>query len=163
MAGRTWQDIPDWVIFSVRFAHHDAKAEGRQRAGSDAIAPLAARILAEDPGFARVIVEQYVRTLIRAPKPRRRKKTGERELLMADCVRLSAEGQSLRAIGQAKGISHTTVRKLIAEWQTRFPEMPAEIVRVAIPVETASVNPQNGGFTAQVSSDPNVIPLRRPA
>jgi transcriptional regulator with XRE-family HTH domain len=87
----------------------------------------------------------------------------ERERRMADCARMRAEGLSLRAIGQRHQISHTSVRKLLAEWDTRLPEMPAELVRIASPLENRGVNPSPGGFTPPLSSDPDVITLRRPA
>jgi len=161
-AGR-WQDMPDWLIYAVRRQHAIAMKEGGERAGEEAVAHLTERVLSDDPEFARVVVGRYVRSLIRAPKPRRRGKAGGRERLMADCARLSAEGLSLRAIGEQKGLSHTAVRKILAEWQTRLPEMPAELIRIATPLETQSGNLATAGFTAPVSSNPNVIALRRPA
>lgn len=158
-----WQDIPDWVIYAVRMHHAAAMTEGHERAGEEAVEQLADKVLRDDPEFARVIVARYVRSLVRAPKPRKRGKAGDRERLMADCARMSAEGLSLRAIGELKGISHTAARKLIAEWQTSLPEMPADLIVMATPAETPAVNPSTDGFPAQVSTDPNVIPLRRPA
>jgi hypothetical protein len=169
MSGRTWQDIPGWLIYAVRREHAAAMSEGRERAGEDAAGLLTGQLLRDDPEFARVIVTRYVRTLIQAPK--QRKRTGkdrardrERLPVMADCVRLSEAGLSLREIGEAKGLSHTTVRKLIAEWQTRLPEMPAEIIRLSRPLETGPVNLATAGFTPGVSADgPNVLAFRRPA
>ena len=43
----------------------------------------------------------------------------DRERLSADCARLSAEGLSLRAIGERMGFSYETARALIAERQTQ--------------------------------------------
>lgn len=158
-----WQDIPDWLIYAVRGQHAAAMRDGQERAGEDAVAELAERVLRDDPEFARVVVARYVRSLIQAPKARRRGKPGERELLMADCARMDAEGMSLRAIGEQKGISHTAVRKILAEWRTRLPEMDPALILAATPVETEAETNHITGFPAQVSSDPNVIPLRRPA
>lgn len=161
MIARNWQDMPDWLVYAIRGQHAAAMTEGRQGAGEEAVERLTTRILAADPDFARVIIGRYVRTLVRAPKPRRRGKPGEREQLMADCARMSAEGLSLRAIGEQKGLSHTAVRKILAEWATRLPEMDPAIIRRAALVETPAVNLPAAGFTPQVSTDPNVIPLRR--
>jgi hypothetical protein len=163
MAGRNWQGIPDWLIYAVRWQHAEAMTEGRERAGSDAVRYLTDKLIADDPEFTRAVVESYVRSLVRAPKPRKRGKAGERERLMADCARMAAEGKSLRAIGDAHGITHTAVRKILAEWRTRLPEMDPALIRLAVPLETEAETNHSGGFPAQVSSDPNVIPLRRPA
>jgi hypothetical protein len=159
----TWQDIPDWLIYAVRWHHAAAMENGAERAGEEAVAHLTEKVLRDDPGFASVVVARYVRSLVRAPKQRRRGKPGDREKRMAQCSRMRAEGQSLRAIGERLGISHTTVSKLLAEWDTRLPEMPAELIRIASPLETPGVNLHADGFTPQVSADPNVIALRRPA
>jgi hypothetical protein len=161
MSGRTWQDMPEWLVYAVRWQHAEAMEQGIERAGEEAVETLTARIFDKDPEFARIIVARYVRGLVRAPKPRRRGKAGEREQRMADCARMSAEGKSLRAIGEAKGLSHTAVRKILAEWDARLPEMPPALVRAATPLETQAVNPSAGGFTPQVSADPTVIPFRR--
>jgi hypothetical protein len=158
-----WQDMPDWLVYAVRWQHAAAMQDGQERAGEEAIQSLTDKLLRDDPEFARIVVARYVRTLVRAPKPKKRGKSGERERLMADCARMSAEGLSLRAIGEAKGISHTAVRNLLAEWQTRLPEMPADLIRLAAPVETLAVNLAVAGFTPQVSTDPNVLAFRRPA
>lgn len=163
MSGRNWQGIPDWLIYAVRWQHAEAMSKGRERAGDDAVQYLAGKVLADDPEFARVIVERYVRTLVSAPKPREHGKAGEHEHRMTRCARMHAEGKSLRAIGRAEGISHTRVSQLLAEWVTRLPEMDPALVRAATPLETLAVNPQPAGFTARVSTGPNVIPLRRPA
>lgn len=158
-----WHDIPDWLIYAVRGQHAAAMRDGQERAGEDAVTELADRVLRDDPDFARVIVARYVRSLIQAPKARRRGKPGQRERLMADCARMRAEGLSLRAIGEQKGLSHTAVAKILAEWETRLPEMPADLVRAATPMETPAVNLAGTRFTAPVSTDPDVIPFRRPA
>jgi hypothetical protein len=166
VSGRNWQGIPDWLVYAVRWQHATAMQAGQERAGEDAVDLIAGKVLADDPEFARVIVSRYVRSLVAAPKPRKRGKPGEHEHRLARCARMSAEGKSLRAIGRVEGISHTRVGQLLAEWVTRLPEMDAELIRAATPLETLPVNPQPAGFTAKVAtSDPNVISLmdRRPA
>lgn len=161
MSDRNWQGIPDWLIYAVRREHAAAIRDGAQSAGEDAVENLAARVLRDDPEFTRVIVTRYLRTLVRAPKARKRGKPGERERLMADCARMSAEGMSLRAIGERVDLSHTAVRKILAEWETRLPEMDPALIRRAMLAGTPAVNLPVAGFTPQVSADPNVIPLRR--
>jgi hypothetical protein len=164
MTARTWQGIPDWLIYAVRWQHAEAMTEGRERAGEDAVQKLTDKVLAGDPEFARVIVERYIRSLVRAPKARKRTKDDKaRDRLMAECARMSAEGMSLRAIARAKGISHQSAANLIAEWQACLPEMSPDLIRLATPA--VNLPRQNGAadLTASVDSDPNVIPLRRPA
>jgi hypothetical protein len=163
MTAPNWQGIPDWLIYAVRWKHAAAMAEGRERAGEDAVQQLTDKVLADDPGFTRLVVERYVRSLVRAPKPKRHGKPGARERLMAGCARMSAEGKSLREIGEANGIAHTSVRRLLAEWQTRLPEMDPELIRLAAPMEQEAEPGYSGGVTPGVPADPNVIPLRRPA
>lgn len=159
MRGRNWQGIPDWLVYAVRWQHATAMQQGQQRAGEDAVELLTGKVLADDPEFTRVIVARYVRTLVRAPKPRKRKKDPRRDALMADCARLDAEGLSQRAIGELKGFSRTKVARLLAEWQTRLPEMPPHIIALSRPggTDTPEVVPPAR------DTDPNVIPLRRPA
>lgn len=159
MSGQNWQGIPDWLIYAVRWQHAEAMSKGHERAGEEAVEYLADRLLADDPAFARVIVERYVRTLVRAPKPRKRKRDGERDRLMADCARLDAEGLSQRAIGELKGFSRTKVARLLAEWQTRLPEMPPHIIALSRPGGTDTPE----AVPPARDTDPNVIPLRRPA
>jgi hypothetical protein len=159
VSGPNWQDTPDWLIFAVRASHALARQAGGKSAGEEDVARLADKILRDDPAFARVIIARHVRTMVQAPAPRQRKKDGARDLLMADCARLSAEGLSLRAISRQKGIHHTTTRRLVAEWQMRLPEMTGDLIRLATPAVAGTAL----HATAAVATHPNVIPLRRPA
>lgn len=161
MSARNWQGIPDWLLYAVRASHVDAAKAGEDRAGEGAVNLLTNQLLADDPEFARVIVSRYVRSLVRAPKPRKRerKKARCRDEVIGACVRLDAEGLSLRAIGERLGISHATVRRMLAEWQTRLPEIPPDLLALSQPAVTQTVL----AVTPQRSSNPNVIPLRRPA
>lgn len=165
MSARNWQGIPDWLIYAVRWQHATAMQAGEKRAGENAVELLTGKVLADDPEFARLIVARYVRTLVSAPKPRRRGQPGEHEHQMARCARMHAEGMSLRAIGRAEGISHGRARSLLAEWVTRLPEMDAGLIRAATPLEAPAVSPQAAleapELTAEVYSYPNVTPLRR--
>jgi lambda repressor-like predicted transcriptional regulator len=158
MSGPNWQDTPDWLIFAVRASHALARQAGGKAAAEEDIARLTDKVLRDDPEFARLVVARHVRTLVQAPAAKRQKKRNpERDRLMADCARLSAEGMSLRAIGREKGVSHLTVRSLIAEWQMRLPEMTAELIRLATPAGRQTTS----GLTAAITNNPNVIPLRR--
>ena len=151
MSGPNWQDTPDWLIFAARASR--SAADG----GEGAVTRLADAVLRDDPEFARAVIARYVRSLVRVPKKRRAKKTRTRDEVLAACARLEAEGLSLRAIGERLGISHSTARRMLAEWQVRLPEMPAELVQLSHPRVTKATP----SVTPPRSSDPNVIPLRR--
>jgi lambda repressor-like predicted transcriptional regulator len=160
VSGPNWQDNPDWLVFAVRASHALARQSGEKGAGEEDVARLADKVLRDDPEFARLVIARHVRTLVLAPAAKRRKKRNpERDRLMAECARLSAEGLSLRAIGRQTGVSHLTVRSLVAEWQMRLPEMTADLIQLATP----AVRETTPRLTAVVTNDRNVIPLRRPA
>jgi hypothetical protein len=154
MTGRNWQDMPDWLVFDVRAHHARAVKAGVNGAGEDAVESLTGKILREDPEFARALVTRYVRSLVRARKPQRGKKDPARDRLMAECAALAAEGLSLRAIGERKGISRQTAANLIAERQMTPEKFPA------VNAKRQTGDPD---LTLPVDSGLNVIPLRRPA
>lgn len=159
MSDRTWQEMPGWLVYDVRAEHALAAKAGEAAPGERAVTAITDRLLQDDPEFARLVISRYVRSLLRAPKPRKRKKDADRDRLMADCVRLDAEGLALRAIGERKGIGKSTVARLLAEWQARLPEMPPHIIALSRP----SVPEATPAGTPRRDSDPNVIQLRRPA
>ena len=159
MSVRTWQDMPDWLNMAVRAC----RALGN-RTDEEIVEHLAARVLAEDPEFTRLLAARFVASLVRAPKPRRRGKSDiARDMVLAQCARLSAEGRSLRAIGEELGISRQTVANYIAEWQMCRPEMTPAAVRESRAAVNAERQNKPAGLTPEVDTDPNVIPLRRPA
>lgn len=154
MSGRTWQDMPTWLRTAVRAHHHDGGGE------DETVSALTARILVDDPEFTSVIVARYVRSLVRAPKPRKRPRADrKRDALLAETARLDAEGLSLREIAERTGVAHGTVARRLAEWQTRVPEMPASIVALSRP----GVSQDAGRYASPVHLPAGVTPLRRPA
>lgn len=165
MSERNFQDVPDWLVNAVRGEHVTAQMDGRDRAGDDAVERLAARALADDPEFARAIVERYVRSLVRAPKPRRRTKDDKaRDRLMAECARMDAEGMSRRAIGEAKGISRQTAANLVAEWRACSREMSPDLIRLATPGRQPEAAKEPAALPPQIDAPrPNLTLLRRPA
>jgi hypothetical protein len=157
VSDRTWQDMPGWLNLTIRAC----RAAG-SRTEDETVEHLTGRILAEEPEFARLLVSRYVRSLVRAPKPRKREKGDlRRDILMARCFRLSAEGSSLRAIGALLGISRQTVANYIAEWQMCLPEMAPAAIRHSRPDVNARRQSDEPALTPPIDNDPNVIQFRR--
>lgn len=71
----------------------------------------------------------------------------DRERLSADCARLSAEGLSLRAIGERMGFSYETARALIAERQTQTGVRGPHPARPPAPQRCRNQN-QRGGTSS---------------
>lgn len=95
-----------------------------------------------------------------------RKNTMDKDRRMAVAVRLTAEGLSLREVAARLSVSHMTVTRDLARWDSEGSAMPLAIIRLSKPAVTPACNktaPGGEEVTAECDSTAAVIPLRRSA